>query len=112
MARARATMEGGYKVNTLRLDKGDGYAVETGGGGGFGDPLERPAEQVLQDVTSEYVSVEVARRDYGVVFNAVGRHFALDIAADVPAVTTQPSSLQRASTPSGSAPVLSTASHE
>jgi N-methylhydantoinase B/oxoprolinase/acetone carboxylase alpha subunit len=36
-------MQGGYKVNTLHLDEGDSYAVETGGGGGFGDPLERPA---------------------------------------------------------------------
>jgi N-methylhydantoinase B/oxoprolinase/acetone carboxylase alpha subunit len=32
------------EVNPLRLDEGDGYTVETGGGGGFGDPLERPAE--------------------------------------------------------------------
>ena len=69
------------KVNPLRLDEGDGYAVETGGGGGFGDPLERPAEQVLRDVTSGYVSVEAARRDYGVVINALGCHFALDIEA-------------------------------
>jgi N-methylhydantoinase B len=69
------------KVNPLRLDEGDGYAVETGGGGGFGDPLERPAEQVLRDVTSGYVSVEAARLDYGVVINAVGRHFALDVEA-------------------------------
>src|SRR5262249_19501347 len=51
------------------------------GGGGFGNPLERPAEQVLRDVTSGYVSVEAARRGYGVVINAVGRHCALDIAA-------------------------------
>src|SRR6266571_4676670 len=69
------------KVNPLRLDEGDGYAVETGGGGGFGAPLERPAEQVLRDVTAGYVSVEAARRDYGVVINAVGRHFALDVVA-------------------------------
>jgi N-methylhydantoinase B len=69
------------KVNPLRLDEGDGYAVETGGGGGFGDPLERPAEQVLRDVTSGYVSVAAVRRDYGVVINAVGRHFALDVTA-------------------------------
>jgi N-methylhydantoinase B len=69
------------KVNPLRLDEGDGYAVETGGGGGFGDPLERPAEQVLRDVTPGYVSVEAAQRDYGVVINALGHHFALDIEA-------------------------------
>ena len=69
------------KVNPLRLDEGDGYAVETGGGGGFGDPFGRPAEQVLRDVTSGYVSVEAARRDYGVVINVMGRHFALDVEA-------------------------------
>src|SRR5262249_414661 len=69
------------KVNPLRLDQGDGYAVETGGGGGFGDPIKRPTEQVLQDVTLGYVSVEAARRDYGVVVKALGRHFALDVAA-------------------------------
>jgi N-methylhydantoinase B len=69
------------KVNPLRLDEGDGYAVETGGGGGFGDPFERPAAQVLWDVTSGYVSVEAARRDYGAVINALGHHCALDIEA-------------------------------
>ena len=66
---------------TVCINEGDGYAVETGGGGGFGDPLERPAEQVLRDVMSGYVSVEAARRDYGVVIHALGRHFALDIEA-------------------------------
>ncbi len=39
------------------------------------------SRQPLRDVTSGYVAVEAARRDYGVVINAVGRHFALDIAA-------------------------------
>ena len=57
------------------------YAVETGGGGGFGDPLERPAEQVLRDVKSEYVSVEAAQRDYRVVIHRRGRHVELDVEA-------------------------------
>ncbi|MGH8058940.1 MAG: hydantoinase B/oxoprolinase family protein [Candidatus Entotheonellia bacterium] len=69
------------KVNPLRLDQGDGYAVETGGGGGFGDPLERPAEQVLRDVTSGYVSLGAARRGYGVVIHMRGRHCELDVEA-------------------------------
>jgi N-methylhydantoinase B len=38
-----------------------------GGGGGFGDPLERDPEAVLEDALDEYVSIEGARRDYGVV---------------------------------------------
>jgi N-methylhydantoinase B len=69
------------EVSPLRLDEGDGYAVEMGGGGGFGDPFARPAEQVLRDVTSGYISVEAARRDYGVVIHALGHHFVLDMAA-------------------------------
>jgi len=41
--------------------------VRTGGGGGWGDPLDRDAERVRQDVLEEFISRESARRDYGVV---------------------------------------------
>ena len=37
------------------------------GGGGWGDPLERDPQAVLRDVRNEFVSVEAAREDYGVV---------------------------------------------
>lgn len=37
------------------------------GGGGFGDPLERDVERVLDDVVEGLVSVTGAARDYGVV---------------------------------------------
>jgi hypothetical protein len=40
-----------------------------GGGGGWGDPLERDPADVLEDVLDEYVSLEGARRDYGVVID-------------------------------------------
>jgi hypothetical protein len=40
-----------------------------GGGGGWGDPLERDPAAVLEDVLDEYVSLEGARRDYGVVID-------------------------------------------
>jgi hypothetical protein len=43
--------------------------AELGGGGGWGDPLERDPQAVLEDVLDEYVSLESARRDYGVVIN-------------------------------------------
>jgi N-methylhydantoinase B len=39
------------------------------GGGGWGNPKERPAEKVLRDVRNELVSLESARRDYGVAIN-------------------------------------------
>jgi len=38
-----------------------------GGGGGWGDPLLRDPQAVLDDVWDEYVSVGAALRDYGVV---------------------------------------------
>jgi N-methylhydantoinase B len=39
----------------------------TNGGGGWGSPFDRDSERVLADVRDEYVSIEGAARDYGVV---------------------------------------------
>jgi N-methylhydantoinase B len=50
-----------------RLKRGDILRLETGGGGGHGDPLARPVEAVLADVCGGFVSREAAARDYGVV---------------------------------------------
>ena len=59
-----------YGVNTtLPFYKDDVYAVYFGGGGGFGDPLERDPEKLAQDVMNEYVSVEEARKLYGVIID-------------------------------------------
>jgi N-methylhydantoinase B len=44
--------------------------VLTGGGGGWGAPEEREPERVLQDVLDGFVTVEGARRDYGVVIDS------------------------------------------
>jgi N-methylhydantoinase B len=41
--------------------------IRTTGGGGWGDPLERPVEEVLRDIAWRKVSVAGARDDYGVV---------------------------------------------
>ena len=49
------------------LRHGDVLRIETGGGGGFGPPFERPAEAVLEDVLAGCVSVAAARSQYGVV---------------------------------------------
>ncbi|MCU1668662.1 MAG: N-methylhydantoinase B/acetone carboxylase, alpha subunit, partial [Blastococcus sp.] len=37
------------------------------GGGGWGDPLDRPVDEVLRDIAWRKVSVAGARADYGVV---------------------------------------------
>ena len=44
--------------------------VRTGGGGGWGDPLERDPARVREDVVEELVSAESAREKYGVVLTA------------------------------------------
>jgi N-methylhydantoinase B len=46
--------------------------VRTGGGGGWGSPLERDPELVRQDVVEEFISPRSAREDYGVILNADG----------------------------------------
>ncbi len=46
---------------------GEVVRIRTTGGGGWGDPLERPVDEVVRDVRWGKVSVEGALRDYGVV---------------------------------------------
>lgn len=48
----------------------------TSGGGGYGDPLKRDPRAVLEDVVDDYVSLERARRDYGVVLEVVDADLA------------------------------------
>lgn len=54
----------------LLLD--DEYIVESGGGGGFGDPLERDPGLVAWDTRCGFVSFAVAHDVYGVVLDAQG----------------------------------------
>ncbi len=51
------------------ISSGHIASARLGGGGGWGDPLERDPAAVLEDVLDEYVSLEGARRDYGVVID-------------------------------------------
>jgi len=46
---------------------GDVLAVTQGGGGGYGDPLERTPALVAADVLDGYVSSKHARSEYGVI---------------------------------------------
>jgi N-methylhydantoinase B len=52
-----------------RVRKGDIVRVETGGGGGYGPPFDRPVEAVLEDVLGGLVSVAAAREEYGVIIS-------------------------------------------
>lgn len=55
------------KFSGLVLKAGDALRFVIGGGGGWGDPLDRPAEKVLADVRAGLVSVAFAASAYGVV---------------------------------------------
>ena len=57
------------KLFWKRIETGDAFIVNSGGGGGFGSPLERPAGKVRDDVRQGYVSPEAARALYGVVID-------------------------------------------
>ena len=59
-------------INVLALQQGDVIEFRTPGGGGWGDPLQRPVEAVQQDVRLGLVTVEHALENYGVVMNADG----------------------------------------
>ena len=57
------------KTSGIQLDEGDRIVAVAGGGGGYGDPLERDPGNVREDVENGYVSIEHARQDYGVVID-------------------------------------------
>ena len=57
---------------------GDVISFQQAGAGGYGDPLERDPARVLDDVLDEYVSVDAARREYGVVMAGEGMELRVD----------------------------------
>ena len=58
--------EGPLKMRARPVTAGTVVETRTGGGGGNGDPKERPFEEVRLDVQRGYVSPDGAWRDYGV----------------------------------------------
>lgn len=58
----------------IRLVRGDVLRVESVGGGGWGDPCDRPAETVRRDVLGGFVGLQSARDDYGVVLGEAPDH--------------------------------------
>ncbi|PYN13743.1 MAG: 5-oxoprolinase [Candidatus Rokuibacteriota bacterium] len=56
----------------------DVISFQQSGAGGYGDPLERDPQRVLEDVLDDYVSIEAARRDYGVVITGAAPALTVD----------------------------------
>ena len=63
----------------MTLKKGDLYRVVQAGGGGYGDPLARDPQSVLEDVEQEKLTPAYAKAEYGVIIDP--ETFALDAAA-------------------------------
>lgn len=60
------------KALSRYLEKGDRFALRSGGGGGFGSPLERDLDALADDIRQGYVSAQAARQYYGVVLDDRG----------------------------------------
>jgi len=66
------------KIDILELAMGDRLRIGTPGGGGFGDPIERPPELVASDCQNEFISLKAATELYGVILD---EEFCADIEA-------------------------------
>jgi N-methylhydantoinase B len=61
------------KVLSQKIESGDAYTVCSGGGGGFGNPLDRKLDDLENDVRQGYVSKNAAHEFYGAAFDSQGR---------------------------------------
>jgi N-methylhydantoinase B len=57
-------------VLVASLKKDDAFLIRGGGGGGYGNPLERAIDEVVEDVRQGYVSIKAAAEHYRVVIDA------------------------------------------
>ena len=62
------------KVFSQLLRAEDVWTLRSGGGGGFGSPLERNLSDIEDDVRNEYISLAAAREHYGAVIDAKTLH--------------------------------------
>jgi N-methylhydantoinase B len=74
----------GMFATNVPLREGDSIDFLSNGGGGYGNPLDREPEVVLEEVKDGFLSIEKARAMYGVVIEAVDpdvHDFRIDTAA-------------------------------
>jgi N-methylhydantoinase B len=60
------------------FEHGDVISFQQSGAGGYGDPFTRDPARVLNDVLDDYVSVNAARDQYGVVITGADGDLAVD----------------------------------
>jgi len=66
-------LSGDYRIldfkGSLTQHKDTVYSISTCGASGYGDPIERKLELVRRDVINDYVSLDSAKKVYGVALN-------------------------------------------
>jgi N-methylhydantoinase B len=65
--RASGETERHAVTSGLTLNTDDVIQVMTGTGAGWGNPYERPVERVQEDLKNDYITAEMAEKDYGVL---------------------------------------------
>ncbi len=55
------------KLPNVVIRKGDCFVLQSGGGGGFGAPSDRPIESVVSDIKQGYISRSEGEANYGVI---------------------------------------------
>jgi N-methylhydantoinase B len=68
-----------HTADWVPIHAGERIMYDYGGGGGWGDPLLRDPQAVLDDVLDEYVSMVGASRDYGVVLAGSLEELTLEV---------------------------------
>ncbi len=61
------------KAKGYPLKAGDTAVLETGGGGGYGDPAARDIALIQRDLDRGYITPEAAKADYGVTITRDGQ---------------------------------------
>jgi len=61
------------------IERGDVFRHQTAGAGGWGNPLERNPQRVMEDIINDKLTCDYAEREYGVVLKGDGT--SVDLAA-------------------------------
>ena len=69
--------------DAVEVRAGELIRIRTTGGGGWGDPLERPVEEVRRDLEWGKISIEGARKDYGVIATRENESILIDEAGSL-----------------------------
>ncbi|WP_432663094.1 hydantoinase B/oxoprolinase family protein [Wukongibacter baidiensis] len=70
--KADGTIDGPFgKYARYPINKGDAVKMSTATGGGYGNPFNRTVEKVILDVKNNFITLDQAKEDYGVIIDPI-----------------------------------------